>query len=580
MPSFRRSPVTTFKLLSAAFIICFYLLYAAFRDYFNPPQRINRVELPRLQYEGWRGGGKADLGKAGAVRDAMQKTFASYSKKAWGKDEIRPVSGEGLSSHNGWSAFVIESTTTLALMGLWDELREAVRHVIDQVDFLNAEGLVDPSETIKRYLGSTLSLVDMSDAGLIPNEVINHEERNKLLGQAYTLAFKLGPSYSTSTGLPWPRVNFETSIGTPVPSFHSEDQETNEAVTIPLSAASAPLLEFRVLSRLTNDASYLKDATHAIAPLLWADYNISALPHNPAGLFSSPLDIQTSLPTDLEYGWDVDHQSFYTTLLKSFILSPHSNHATKYRDTWLAAAHAVRWNLTSRSAQSPDHHAQHLYLAQRSGPHFINEASHVACGAPTSLVLGGAATDRSDLISLGQALLEGCHHIHASSPSGLAPDRWSWTPAAQDRGEAVFTPTTRRAQRQWELRGWWAVDELGGLRPEYLESLFHAFRITGQPRYRAWAWESLQAIFSRCSAQHGFAPVKDVMRAKATSSDLGVVEQAVRQAGVEFLDEQDPEWVSRTLKFAWLIFSDVKVADLDLWVFSEGGHLFRRTEPV
>ncbi|KAF2228767.1 glycoside hydrolase family 47 protein [Viridothelium virens] len=579
MPSFRRHPVTAFKLFSAAFIICFYLIYASFRDYFSPPPKIDRIEIASLQYEGWRGGGKADLGKAGIIRDAMRKAFASYQDRAWGKDEIRPISGGNVNNHNGWGAFLVESTSTLALMGLWDELREAVRYIIDKVDFTKTDELVDPSETIRRYLGAILSLVDMSDAGLISPEVIAHDDRNKLLGQAYTLAFKLRPSFDTNTGLPWPRVDFDTSVGTSLFTPKDGNPEEENIVTIPLSSASAPLLESRVLSRLTNDASYLEDATYAIVPLLWPSYNLSALPNHPDGLFPSPLNIDTSHPTAQGYSWDTNHLPFYTALLKSLLLSPHSRHAPTYRTTWLSATHALRWNLTSRSAASPTHATSHLYLSQRSGPHLLNEASHTSCAAPASLLLGGAALSRPDLIGLGQALLEGCHHVHASSPSGLAPDRWSWTPAGSERGDPAFEPSTKRAARQWELRAWWAVEERGGLRAGYVESLFVAWRVTGQARYRQWAWEAWEAVRARQEARYGFAALKDVMRGKATSSELGVVEQAMKQAGVELVDEQETEWMSRTLKFLWLLFGDVKVADLDMWVISEGGHLFRRTEP-
>ncbi|KAI9688622.1 MAG: hypothetical protein M1820_010223 [Bogoriella megaspora] len=580
MPSFRRNPTTAFKLASAVFIICFYLIYATFRDYFSPSLRVERVELPRIQYEGWRGGGKADLRKAGAVKEAMRITFASYQKRAWGKDEIHPVSGGNSNKRNGWGAFLLESSTTLAVMELWDELREAVRHIIDKVDFTTTDEIVNTSEATLKYLGALLSLVDMSDAGHIPEDVVSQNDRNTLLGQAYTLAYKLTPAYYTDSGMPWPRVDFETSTGVLSPLLGSPDKaEEDSMATIELADVGASIVEYRILSRLTNEAVYLEAATSAWASLVWPNYNISALPNNPTGLFPSPLEIHSGLSVGHDYGWDANHAPFYNNLLKSYLIAPHSQHSPKYRDTWLAATHALRWNLTSRSADTSFHKTHHLYLAQRTGPHFLNEASQTSCAAPGHLILGGAATSRPDLISLGQALLEGCHHIHASSPSGLAPSRWSWLPAAQDRGEGLFTPSTARAQRQLDIRGWWAVDESYRLRPEYVESLFYAFRITGQQRYRDWAWQLWEVVERRCKAQYGYSGIRDVMRAKVTSSEWGVVQQAVRQAGVEMLDEQDTVWMARTLKFFWLVFADVKKVDLDAWVVSEGGHLFRRTEP-
>jgi mannosyl-oligosaccharide alpha-1,2-mannosidase len=235
---FERNPESSFKLLAAILVITLYLLIKEFQ---SPTIHVRRTPAfgAQIQYANWNGTGRAEETRAKSVRDAMRYTFWKYKENAWGCDDILPVSGGNSSSRNGWGAFIVDSASTLALMGLWDELAHSLEHIL-AIDFTEAKDLVDPFETTIRYLGGLLSIVEMYDVGLIPEDVLHGEARDLILEHAITLAGKLAPAYETPTGMPWPRVDFKTQQG-------AYDHHYAPAA-IPHDASSSPLGESRMLS--------------------------------------------------------------------------------------------------------------------------------------------------------------------------------------------------------------------------------------------------------------------------------------------------------------------------------------------
>ncbi|KAF2201060.1 seven-hairpin glycosidase [Delitschia confertaspora ATCC 74209] len=567
MPRFRRygiasvqkNPESSFKVIAAVIVIVLYLLI---KEFSSPKIRTKTVPTygAHIQFAEWQNGTeKGDPTKAEKVRNAMKYTFWKYRENAWGYDDIKPVSGGNATTRNGWGAFIVDSSTTLALMGLWEELAASVQHIIS-IDFTNATGPVDPFETTIRYLGGLVSLVDLSDAGLIPTNIINPETREILLRQATTLAMSLGPAYDTPTGMPWPRVNFSTSLGEPDPPsvyLENPDKPRYKNPVIGPARTGSAILENRVLTRLTGDAIYTINATKAWAPLVWNQWLTPW-----AGMVDAPFDIVTGEPVGRQRHWDGGHDSYYEYLLKVTLLSPpHDPYIDDYKKRFLEAAYSLRTHLASRSAPAEQHMTQHLFIAKQDAQWLINKQGHLACFAPGTLLLGSKYLDQRYLRTFALALLEGCHHAYTSSPSKIGPEAWSWLPKF-GYGDAVHQPFTERSQRELATTGIWMTDPHYKLRPEYVESLFYAWRITGDLRYRDWAWEMWVAIEKYCKTDYGFAGLRDV----------GKVEE---MGGHRWIDEQQSFWGAETLKYMWLVFSDTKVADLDQWVFSTEGHLFR-----
>ncbi|KAF1812061.1 seven-hairpin glycosidase, partial [Eremomyces bilateralis CBS 781.70] len=572
---------TTFKFLSAALVLIFYFVFMSFKT----PTPHHRMHLPKVKTPPIQFGHAVkysispDPEKLRRTRDAMQHTWYAYRNHAWGHDGIKPVSGKPDDSRNGWGAFIVDSSTTLALMDLWSELKLNIQHIL-RIDFTQAIGLVDPFETTIRYLGGMLSLIEMSDAGLIPEKVIDQDERDQLLAQAVTLAEKLGPAFDTPTGLPWPRVDFKRNIGTWVPdpgSDHDKDHEKDpnkppsDPPSIGPARAGTNILEYHTLSKLTGDATYINNATRAWTSLVWPKKE-----ERMRGLVEGPINILTGKVTKPHANWDGGHDSFYEYLLKASLLIPSNRHTAHYQKRFHQAATSLREHLTSRSAYeiTPDIHlTQHLFLGKRLGPHLLNEQSHLACFAPATLLLATAHLRRPDLRPLARALLESCHHLATSTPSNLPPELARWMPATPPYENASFAPESSAEWAQLSKHAFWAPDPAYHLRPEYFESLFVAYRVTGEARYRDWAWEAFEAIDRRCRARYGYAGLVDVMAAGTETKTGEGKGDGEKNSGR--IDLQESWWAAETVKYAFLIFGSGGMGGLDEWVFSTEGHLFR-----
>ena len=61
------------------------------------------------------------------------------------------------------------------------------------------------------------------------------------------------------------------------------------------------------------------------------------------------------------------------------------------------------------------------------------------------------------------------------------------------------------------------------LRPEFVESLFIFYRITGNGTYQQWGWEMFQAMEAHCRTQIAYSSIEDVTQEKAQVSASWVV---------------------------------------------------------
>ncbi|KAF2455062.1 glycoside hydrolase [Lineolata rhizophorae] len=559
--SFRRTsnPTTPYKLLAAALVIAFYFVTMLLRHSSQPARSPRpRDRGPAIQLQKWENDtGGPDTPKVTRVKDAMVHTFRNYRAAAWGHDDVLPVSGGYGDSRNGWGAFIVDSASTLALMGLWHELKLAIEHIV-RVDFTITEDLVDPFETTIRYLGGLLSLVDLIDSQVVPPSVVSPGDRDKILAQAVALANKLGPAYDSPTGLAWPRVDFALNQGVPDPPevyLKDPSKPRYEHPVINAARAGSSILENRALSRLSGREIYYQNATKSWAPLVWNRY----LEEYP-GLVDTPIDIVTGDAVSHQHHWDAGHDSYYEYLLKAAVLAPGDRYSDRYKSRWLAAARSFHKQLTSRSTPTETHKTQHLFMGKYHTGNLLNVQSHLACWAPGSFLLGGAYLQNKTMLNLGRALLEGCHHTYQSTTTGIGPESFSWIPYT-NFPEIIYEPRADRSKAELAAHGFWAADPRFLLRPEYVEAVFYGWRITGEQRYRDWAWEAFEAMEKHCRTEHGYAAIADVF------AEEGRVVQ---------LDEQESFWSAETLKYLWLTFADVRVGSLDDWVYTTEGHPLRR----
>jgi mannosyl-oligosaccharide alpha-1,2-mannosidase len=117
--------------------------------------------------------------RADEVRAIFREAYALYKAHAWGRDSVNPISHTASDDRNGWGATIIDSMSTMVVMGLDDLFDEAVTYV-GTVDFTRTSDSVSLFETTIRYIGGLLSAYELSD-----------KKHGILLQQATTLADKL-----------------------------------------------------------------------------------------------------------------------------------------------------------------------------------------------------------------------------------------------------------------------------------------------------------------------------------------------------------------------------------------------------
>ena len=173
------------------------------------------------------------------IRREMRWAWSQYREHAWGKDQIKPLSG-GYESfplknhHLGLS--LIEALDTLWIMGLDDDFRDGVDWVKRNLDF-DVDGEVSVFETAIRLVGGLLSAFHASGDPV-------------LLAKARDCADRLMPSFAASPlGIPHRFVNLRTGA--------LRDRATNPAET------GTFLPEFGFLSRATGDDRYRAAAKRA-----------------------------------------------------------------------------------------------------------------------------------------------------------------------------------------------------------------------------------------------------------------------------------------------------------------------------
>src|SRR3954452_15996107 len=177
------------------------------------------------------------------VREQMRWAWCQYRAHAWGKDQIKPLSG-GFESfplkghHLGLT--LIEALDTLWVMELDAEFREGVEWIKANLDF-DVDGEVSVFETSIRLVGGLLSAFRACGDSV-------------LLAKARDLADRLMPSFAASPiGIPHRYINLHTGA--------LRGRETSPAET------GTFLPEFGFLSRATGDDRYRAAAKRTLVSM-------------------------------------------------------------------------------------------------------------------------------------------------------------------------------------------------------------------------------------------------------------------------------------------------------------------------
>ncbi|KAN0027656.1 hypothetical protein ACTFIU_010629 [Dictyostelium citrinum] len=432
----------------------------------------NRHKLPRFKDENhnpfnridkvYKENEKQNIERSSKVREAMKFSWDKYKERAWGHDELHPISN----TWNDWFGLgltIVDSLDTLYLMGLDDEYNDGREWVEKELKQKRGTGLmVSVFETIIRFLGQYCTMYDLTG-----DEI--YKEKGRELGDLLLHAFP--------EGKPFPR----TSINL---ADHRSSTQSWMGECVVLSEVGTIFLEFNHLSKITGDPKYKEYSDGVVDALAASKPSIKGL----LPIYIS-MDGQRFCSGRVSVGAMGD--SYYEYLLKMWIY--HDGREERYSTLFQESADAIIEHLYKVSAKGDGY----ITIMDYEVPTYTQE--HLTCFAggmfalaAVSNITGGNVEKDKLYMKVGEEVTKTCAKVYMTSATGLGPEI------------AFFNP-----QGDIEVTGYKAASHYI-LRPETVESLFILYRLTGDTIYQDWAWTIFESINTVCRTKNGFAGVKDV----------------------------------------------------------------------
>ncbi|XP_055358994.1 mannosyl-oligosaccharide 1,2-alpha-mannosidase IA isoform X1 [Betta splendens] len=426
--------------------------------------------------------------------------------------------------HYAWGKNELRPLTRNGHIGnMFGGLRGA--SIIDSLDTLYIMGLMEEYNDAKEWVQTSLDLNSNGEAslfevniryvgGLLSAYYLTGEELFK--NKAVELGEKLLPAFNTPTGIPRGVINLGSS-GT------SWSWGWASAGSSILAEFGTLHLEFVHLTELSGNQVYTEKVMN-IRKLL----NKIEKPHGLYPNFLSPVS----------GNWVQHHvsigglgDSFYEYLIKSYLMSDKTDDDAK--QMYYTAMEAIEANLVQKSPGGL------TYMAEWRGGILDHKMGHLACFSGGMIGIGaddGAADKRQHYLDLAAEITHTCHESYTRTATKLGPEAFRFDGGAE-------ATATRLSDRYYILR------------PEVIESYMYMWRLTHDPKYREWGWEAVEALEEHCRVESGFSGIRDVYTMTVSHDNM-----------------QQSFFLSETLKYLYLLFSDDDLIPLDDWVFNTEAH--------
>ncbi|RCI10287.1 hypothetical protein L249_8556 [Ophiocordyceps polyrhachis-furcata BCC 54312] len=483
---------------------------------------------------------RPDNSRATEVKRAFQLAWSGYYQHALNHDTLHPVSNGYEDDRNGWGATVVDGLSTAIVMGQTDVVNQMLSYIA-KIDFTTTkarEDRISVFETNIRYLGGLLAGYDLL-TGPMNTLQVSRGRVNMLLKQAQTLGNVLSIAFDTPSGIPDPGLFLN-----PV-HRRSGDLENN------LAEAGTLILEWTRLSDLTGNATYGRLAQRAQANLLQPRGSSQPWP----GLVGNTLSVTNGTFLNSDGGWSGGTDSFYEYLIKMYQYDKSAYGL--YKDRWVMAARSTMQHLASHPTTRPDV----TYLQQYSGQSLIPISTHLASFAGGNFILGGVILGMDEFTRFGMQLAESYFNNYRQTPAGIGPEVFRWV-----HNEPGAPRSPQQQQRFYDRAGFWSTQGSYILRPETVESIYYAYRYTGDKKWQDMAWEAFNSIVRRCRTGSGYAQLNDVMKPD----------------GGGYIDQMQSFFLAETLKYLYLIFAPESEVQLSLhdgdrskYVFNTEAHPLR-----
>ena len=514
----------------------------------------------------------------------------------------------------GW--IIVDALDTLIMMNLTSRVQHARNWIQNSLEY-SQKNDVNTFETTIRMLGGLLSAHYLSTKypGLAPlsDDDTGSPGEDLYIEKATDLADRLLGAFSTNSGVPFASVNLDTSEGIES-HLHNGASSTSEATSLQL--------EFKYLAKLTGEAEYWQAVEKVMQVVDGQKMRDGLVPihiHPETGVFRDST-IGLGSRGDSYYGMlhaSPDIHLFFNTLhanKKVEYLLKQSLQTSEpiYKAMWDEALDGIRKHLITYSKRG-----KLTVLAERpkglEGP-LLPKMDHLACFLPGTIALGATGgrplqeakksptwTRRQDEeMLLAQELTKTCWSTYRFMATGLAPEITyfqtdkppktmddMYPPQQQTKLQPVSEPLVSDNTEQW---GWRAdlqihrQDRHNLQRPETIESLFYMYRITGDETYREWGWEIFKSFMKHTAVvdydyHHRRGSGSSGPDASTRTNGRIVGFTALEIANVVpplKKDSMEGFWMSETLKYLYLLFSEREFIALEDHVYNTEGHPFPR----
>ncbi|KAI9630898.1 hypothetical protein KEM48_013476 [Puccinia striiformis f. sp. tritici PST-130] len=508
-------------------------------------------KLPKIQWDGfdkpnWESpSDRIDrLERQGWVRRGFQHVWEGYKARAWGHDELRPISGSFQDPFSGWGATLVDCLDTLLIMNLTLEYNYARTHVkaIDWAHTVemnrmsryssqsSSQPMISFFETVIRYMGGLISAYDLSGDEL-------------MLERAEELAEWLVPAFGTSSGLPSSRYQMGSR----------PEQIVTKIATGFIEIRLANILD--ELSQLTSKEFYY-DVVQKITDLLDSDQWISS--SRPGTLFPTHLNPQSPRSLSGQYTFGAMADSYYEYLIKQHQLLRGTN--SQYSKMYTSAIESAREHLIRTYNLESNGGKNLTVIGDIAWGMFKPSLDHLTCFSGAMIGLGSQLLGRKEDLDLALEHADACVWAYESTKTGVGPERIT---IVEGDDQTRWQPVIYEGQNFRELKS----DPLPGAsiqdgrylgRPETIESVYYMWRITGDRQWQDRGWRMFTSWMEACATTFGFA-------------DLAQVNSWPPQLS----DKQESFVLAETFKYYYLLFSEPDLISLDEYVFNTEAHPFR-----
>ena len=472
------------------------------------------------------------------VKETFNKAWNDYKSICFGQDELFP-NGKRCRNWIGLGLTIIDAIDTMYIMNYnYDEFNVAKEFISNTLNF-NKNVSVSFFETIIRCIGTMITLFDFTNDELY----LNHLR---------ILMDNLLPAFNTD-GLGFPASDINLLTG----DIHISNCDGKCVVFADIASIQ---LEFNAACDRLKDYKYCAKSDHVINMIDPNHFEYSLIGEQIiAGHYPIMIGLDGTFASNI-YRWGAMGDSFYEYLLKLWIYEEFSrklkakqfgyfydeNRAKQYKRMYITAVDTMLETLYKKNEYS-----NLYYIAEIDKNNFLAKMDELACFVGGNLALAsyrnitGDSKKSEKYLNAAIELTETCYQMWHETKSGLAPEYVIFSKNGMHPGGGA----------DYYL-----------LRPETVESLFYLYRITNNEKYRKYGYEIYESIERNCRIDNkkgkGYVPIDKVNSNKARPF----------KSGLDHVMVMHSFFLSETLKYLYLLFSDEQLIPLDKYVFNTEAH--------